>query len=110
MQFIKLLAMLILSFTIVACEDNNDGKSSGVNNNTPGQLPNDDIDGTPDDDMNKPNEEGDVLSLCCWLKTVRMWSLAMCWMRLELPHARRFGKRPGVRLHMSMWMCGIRIK
>ena len=57
MQFIKLLAMLILSFTIVACEDNNDGKSSGVNNNTPGQLPNDDIDGTPDDDMNKPNEE-----------------------------------------------------
>ena len=57
MQFIKLLAMLILSFTIVACEDNNDGKSSGVNNNTPGQLPNDDIDGTPDDDMNKPNED-----------------------------------------------------
>lgn len=47
----------MLSFTIAACEGDNDNNNSGVNNEQPGKLPNEDVDGTPDDDMGKPNED-----------------------------------------------------
>ena len=47
----------MLAFTFVACEGDNDGTNSGVNNERPGKLPNENVDGTPDDDMGKPNED-----------------------------------------------------
>lgn len=47
----------MLAFTFVACEGDNDGTNSGVNNEQPGKLPNENVDGTPDDDMGKPNED-----------------------------------------------------
>lgn len=55
MRFLKFLTLMMLSLSIVACEDGNDGKGTGVNNNQPGKLPDEEIDGTPDDDMGKPN-------------------------------------------------------
>ncbi|MBR3826950.1 MAG: hypothetical protein IKJ38_04475 [Alistipes sp.] len=56
MRFIKFLTLIMLTLSIAACEEGNDGKGTGTNNNQPGKLPNEDIDGTPDDDMDKPNE------------------------------------------------------
>lgn len=57
MRFLRLLTMMALSLSIAACGGDDD-KGSGVNNNNqPGKLPNEEIDGTPDDDMGTPNED-----------------------------------------------------
>ncbi|MBQ3173679.1 MAG: hypothetical protein IJB56_05180 [Alistipes sp.] len=56
MRFIKVLTLIMLTLSIAACEEGNDGKGTGTNNNQPGKLPNEDIDDIPDDDMGKPND------------------------------------------------------